>query len=93
VSDIYLSPKCILTPSRYVASTLDARRGAMSLVRRALSRVFGHVSIKATARCPVRLRAVACPATNVVQSSFYAVINVRASAVKYALRTTVKSVA
>lgn len=93
VSDIYLSPKCILTPSRYVASTLNARRGAMSLVRRALSRVFGHVSIKATARCPVRLRAVACPATNVVRSSFYAVINVRASAVKYALRTTVKSVA
>jgi hypothetical protein len=93
VSEIYLSPKCILTSSRYVASTLNVRRGVMSLVRRALSHVFGHASTKATARCPVRLRAVACPATNVVRSSFYAVTNVRASAVKYALRTTVKSVA
>ncbi|CAG5157044.1 uncharacterized protein ALTATR162_LOCUS4837 [Alternaria atra] len=67
---------------KYVASTQSVHKSAMSLALRALSYVYGHVNIKATARCLVRPHAAAYLATSAAPSSSYAATSVQAFAVK-----------
>jgi hypothetical protein len=93
VSDVCPSAMYILMSFRYAASTPSVHRSAMSLAPLALSHAHGLASTKVSARYLVRPRAAACPATSVALSCSHAVTNVRASAVKYALSTIVKSVA
>jgi hypothetical protein len=93
VSDTSLPSKYVLIPSRYVASTQSVHKSAMSLALRALSYVYGHVNIKATARCLVRPHAAAYLATSAAPSSSYAATSVQAFAVKYAPSVIVRNVA
>jgi hypothetical protein len=93
VSDTRLSSRENLTLFRYVASTRGVHRGAMSRAPPALCRALGPASTKAIARCLVRHPAAGYPATSAAPSCFRVIISVRASAVKYALSITVKSVA